>query len=387
MGDERLTRATSVLIAWVACVILAVAAFAQPSYATGDQESEQGADPTALEVPHLGELGLSVNAAWTLQECPQLSALPWVAVVCSPEGEVVLFALGYDPAAGPWPLTLSVLDSLGQPRELDYTVTLAAPEPPTVVAGSLPLVGIAGGRTLVPISALVTECVQCARGVVVSATVVVDPNAFPVPPAARVWMAGNHLVIDAPVDATEVTVALMVADDSGMWGAPSEFTLPVRILNDQTAVPLHRTATVPSGQTLEVALADLLLTESLETWFVDRCGTAVVGTVLCDESTVRYDAGEGSALADQFWVILRSDQGDVAMASLTIATGNAAGTSDATLGWAPAAASTAASAIAIASPEPRSADSDASDPGALAPLWSLLPRLTIEPPPTEESTP
>jgi len=354
---------------------------------TDDEGGSAWSDPTVVVVPYLSDTTVAVNAAWSLTACPELDTQGIVELACTDEGDIILTATRYSASVSPWPLLLEVLDSTGAARTVPLTVTLGPPDPPEL-ATSLPgIVGLAGGRTLIPVSAFVTSCTLCTTGLTLEVTTVVDTSAPATPVPPRAWVSQHHVVIDAPAEATSVTLSVRAADDTGTLGPPAEVTLPVRRTSSPTTA-LHLLRAPDASGSLTLDAAEFVLPDG-DDWRIDRCGRAVEGAVACTESTFTYrpqattastDTPSGTALADQVWVRLRSSTNDVVTASVTVVEG---------------ATGLAAAApllphivpVATAKAAPPTDSQPASDPGVLAAFWGLLPPLTAVPGPSDDTPP
>ncbi|GIG54904.1 hypothetical protein Dac01nite_16560 [Demequina activiva] len=335
--------------------------------ATDPGASAAPVDPMTIEVPYLAQAQVSINAAWDLAACPAAPEGAPVQVSCEDQsGGVVVTASAFDPDAGPWPFPIEVTTESGDPRTLDYTLALALPEAPTPVAGPFESPGVAGGRTLIPLAALVAECTFCSTGVAASAQAV-DPEDGPV--RVRAWIAERHLVIDADADVTEAVIAVTVRDGAQTASQPAEITVPLLASHAEGGHGLH--LVVPLQETVAWDAADLVADPLGAQWSIVECPPTARGSVTCTADSVTFTRGDAPGdLEDQVSVILTAPDGRSAAASITV---SPTAESVRLAGAAPVAGATAP----LATPAPPSTPTQ--DPGAdvgiLSALWSRVPVL------------
>ncbi|WP_084038673.1 hypothetical protein [Demequina sp. NBRC 110053] len=365
-------RARHALAAPVLAGALAVAcaALALPSAATTDapdEAADPGADPMTVEVPYLAETQVSINPAWTLTACPAAPDGAPVSVACDESGEgIVVTATSYDRDAGPWPFPVEVERNGAEPATLEYTLALAPPEPPTPVAGRLPVPGVAGGRTLIPLASLVEECTYCGDGVAVTA-VAVEPEDGPM--RVRAWVAERHLVIDTDEGATEAVIEVTVEDSAGGASQASEVTVSLTGPPSSPAVGLH--VVMPATSSVELTPADLVLNGGDDAWSIVECVGPARGTLSCAPEGIGYERDATDHLDDQLAVVLMAPDGRTATASVTVSSSavrqHLAGAARTEGGLAP---------VATRSPASTATVDAGADTGILTALWSRIPRLT-----------
>lgn len=370
-GDRRLRPTRGALRALASSVAaaagLAVASASGAATAPDAGDPSAPADPMTIEVPYLSQTQITINAAWELVACPAVPADAPVIIDCDEqEGGIVVTAESYDPGAGPWDLPIEVTTADGTARTLDYLLALAAPEPPTPAAGLYEAPGTAGGRTLIPLAALVEECTYCAAGVRIGAQAV-EPEDGPM--LVRAWVGERHLVIDAEPGATEAVIEITVEDDAGGVSQPAELTVPLLAAPASPALGLH--LVVPAQETVEVSATELVADSSDAVWSIVACPQTVRGSVACDGDSVSFArAGAPDGLEDQLALTLMSEDGRSVTASVTV---SPSAPSTRLAGAAPEQDATVP--LATRAPATTTRDDAGADTGVLTSLWSRIPSL------------
>ena len=119
------------------------------------------AGPTAIAVPYLGTATIEPGEGWQITDCagPRPRHRSWWRAI-PPRS---LTSTSYDPDADV--VTVPVPLSNGRTSmTVDYSVSLAPPEPPTVAAGAHVFPVAAGSVVMLPFSDLGVACAVCAEG-------------------------------------------------------------------------------------------------------------------------------------------------------------------------------------------------------------------------------
>lgn len=341
--------------------------------AAGNAGLARGAatDPSTITVPYLGTADLTLNAAWTLAQCPSLG-IALVEVSCDEDGGVHLTATGFEPDAGAWDLAVEVTASDGAPRVIDYRVVLEDPQPAQIRSGQLDWPGVAGGRTLIPIASLIESCEYCGHGTEAQVQVIAEEGD----PTIRAWVTERHLVIDAAPEAEVATLAFRVKDSAGNWSEAGEIRVPLLRPSDSRDTALH--LVVPTDAT--VGALELLAVADPSAWDLVGCTAASAGELSCELGAITFQPDPSDQpdqpgqpdLQAQVVVTMRSANGDTLTGSITFDASAEQGSR-----LAPAVPlDKAIQHLAFPAPPSKGDAASHSNAGLLAPLWQLLPTIT-----------
>ena len=281
--------------------------------------AEEGADaaasgsasgPTVISVPYLGTAAIEPGEGWLITDCAGPSAATALVVSCE-AAKITLSATSFDPDAGvvivPVPLSNGRTS-----MTVDYSVSLAPPEPPTIAESAYGVPVAAGSTVMLPFSDLGIECAVCTNG---GALDVVEVRPASAGTAAS---NGTHLVFRPSERFTgDAEIVIRYADDFGTRSADATITVPVYSPRNRliaTSVSVARSDAPQSIDLLPLAFrfgggdAEISLV---------GCGSAVHGTVTCaPDGTAVY--APGPAAVDQFSYHVVSADGEHATGSVTL---------------------------------------------------------------------
>ena len=309
MGRASGRRAVTASLA-LACALVAWSVV--PANAEGAETAAPGSasGPTAISVPYLGTAAIEPGEGWSITDCAGPSAATALVVACEPT-KITMSSTSYDPDAGvvivPVPLSNGRTS-----MTVDYSVSLAPPEPPTVAESAYGFPVAAGSTVMLPFSDLGIACAVCANG---GAFDVVDVRPASAGTAAS---NGTHLVF-RPSErfAGDAEIVVRYADDFGTWSSDATITVPVYAPRSRLVATSVFVALSDAPQSIDLLpLAFRFGGGDAEISLVG-CGSAVHGTVVCapDGSAVY---APGIASADQFSYHVVSADGEHATGSVTL---------------------------------------------------------------------
>ncbi|MBM7829567.1 hypothetical protein JOE59_000272 [Agromyces cerinus] len=310
MVTARVRRAVTAALVVVGAVSAVPAAAA---YAEGDGGADAAASgaasgPTSIAVPYLGSASIEPGEGWQITDCAGPRAASPLVVACEP-AKITLSAPSFDPEA---PVTI-VPVPLSNGRTsivVDYSVSLAPPEAPTVAGGEVGHPVAAGSTALLPLSDLGIACAVCAEGGALDVVEVLPAEA------GSAASNGTHLVFRPSAGFTgDAELVVRYADDYGAWSADASIVVPVYA---PSATLIASSITTPLGdgpQTVDLMPLVFRFGGDADITLVG-CGSTIHGSVVCAPDGTAVYAPSGASV-DQFSYHVVSTDGEHATGSVT----------------------------------------------------------------------
>ncbi|MFB9308823.1 hypothetical protein ACFFRL_06405 [Agromyces hippuratus] len=311
MVTARVRRAVTAALVVVGAVIAgpAAAAYAEGDGAADAAASGSASGPTSIAVPYLGSAAIEPGEGWQITDCAGPRAASPLVASCEP-AKITLSAPSFDPEA---PVTIVPVPlSNGRTSILvDYSVSLAPPEAPTVAGGAYGHPVAAGSTMLLPLSDLGIACAVCAEGGALD-VVEVRPEG-----AGAAASNGTHLVFRPSAGFTgDAELVVRYADDYGTWSVDASIVVPVYA---PSATLIASSVTTPLGdgpQTVDLMPLVFRFGSGDADITLVGCGSAIHGSVVCAPDGTAVYAPSGASV-DQFSYHVVSADGEHATGSVT----------------------------------------------------------------------
>ncbi|WP_430591646.1 Ig-like domain-containing protein [Humidisolicoccus flavus] len=267
--------------------------------------------PNAVEIPYLGETNTKPAEGWLITDCAPVLAASDLVTACTSE-QIDFAATAYEPDFNgvtiPVPLSNGVTSLV-----IEYLVTLAPPEAPTIGLTSYRFPVAAGSVFLLPLSDLAIECVVCVEGGAVQ-VLGVEPAE-----AGEVGVTSEHLVFrPAQGFVGAATIGVRFADDYGTWSQPASVEIPVYRPGGEPLIAQSVYAQLFAADSTSLQLPPLVVSDDPSSVRVVGCGAAIHGTVICTgDGAVQYVPFEEAAV-DQFSYHVAGADGEQATGSVTL---------------------------------------------------------------------